>query len=97
MGSIFGSFLFVPPQYVMIPPVTEHVTLHIKSLCTNMVLASGGANNMRLLSWWGSRNGKDPYFFLKPLDLFFCAQSSSDVGFRHGQVQSYGGYRLSDH
>ena len=30
-----GSFPFVPPppQYDMLPPVTEHVSLHSKSLC----------------------------------------------------------------
>ena len=45
-----------PPQYVMRPPVTEHVSLHSKSLCKNIARASGGgggggANNMRPLSW----------------------------------------------
>ena len=41
------------PQYVMRPPVTEHVPLHSKSLCENMARASGGggvANNMGPLS-----------------------------------------------
>ena len=39
----FGSFPFVPPpQYVMLPPVTEHVSLHSKSLCKNIARASGG-------------------------------------------------------
>ena len=36
------------PQYVMRPPVTEHVPLHSKSSCKNMARAPGGgvANNM---------------------------------------------------
>ena len=40
--KIFGSFPFVPPQYVMLLPVTEHVSLHSKSLCKNIARASGG-------------------------------------------------------
>ena len=32
-------------------PVTEHVSLHSKSLCKNMARASGGANNMQPLIW----------------------------------------------
>ena len=42
---LIGSFPFVPPpppQYVMRPPVTEHVPLHSKSLCKNIARASGG-------------------------------------------------------
>ena len=35
-------FLLCPPQYVMLPPVTEHVSLHSKSLCKNIARASGG-------------------------------------------------------
>ena len=31
-----------PPQYVMRPPVSEHVSLHSKSLSKNMARASGG-------------------------------------------------------
>ena len=47
------------------PPVTEHVPLHNKSLCKNMTRASGGANNMRPLSWGGGgRNGKDPTYHM---------------------------------
>ena len=38
----FGSFPFVPPQYVMRPPVTKHVPLHSKSLCKYIARASGG-------------------------------------------------------
>ena len=55
----YGSFPFVvcapSPQYVMHPfsPVTEDVPLHSKSLCKNIVRASGGANNMHPLSWGG--------------------------------------------
>ena len=37
-----GSFPFVPSQYVMLPPVTEHVSLHSKSVCKNIARASGG-------------------------------------------------------
>ena len=33
---------FVPPQYVMRPPVTEYVSLHSKSLCKNIARASRG-------------------------------------------------------
>ena len=40
--NYLGSFPFVPPQYVMLPPVTEHVSLHSKSLCKNIARASGG-------------------------------------------------------
>ena len=49
-----GAFTFVPPSTLCTPPpppVTEHVSLHSKSLCKNMVRACGGANNMRALSW----------------------------------------------
>ena len=53
-----GSFPFVPPQYVMLPPVTEHVSLHSKSLCKN-IARLGVANNMHPVSWGGT-NGKDP-------------------------------------
>ena len=35
----------------MRPSVTEHVTIHSKSLCKNIERASGGANNMRPISW----------------------------------------------
>ena len=42
----------------MLPPVTEHVPLHSKSLCKSMARASGGANNMHPLSWGGGT--KDP-------------------------------------
>ena len=52
-------FRLCPPQYVMRPPVTEHVPLHSKSLCINMARASGCAINMRPLSW-GCTNRKDP-------------------------------------
>ena len=34
-------------------PVTEHVSLHSKSLCENITRASGGANNIHPLSWGG--------------------------------------------
>ena len=46
-----GSFPFVPPPKRFAPPDTEHVPLHIESLCKNKSHASGGANNMRPLSW----------------------------------------------
>ena len=38
----YGSFPFVPPQYVMRPPVAKHVPLHSKSLCKYIARASGG-------------------------------------------------------
>ena len=38
----YGIFYVCAPQYVMLPPVTEHVSLHSKSLCKNIVRASGG-------------------------------------------------------
>ena len=40
-------------QYNMLPPVTEHVSLHSKSLRKNMARASGGANDMHTISWGG--------------------------------------------
>ena len=54
----FGFFPFVPPQFVMLPSVTEHVPLHAKSLCKNIARASGGANNMHPLSWGGGGGHK---------------------------------------
>ena len=45
-----ASFPFVPPpQYVMRPPVTEHVPINSKSLCKikKSHVCLGGANNMR--------------------------------------------------
>ena len=42
----------------MRPPVTEHVPLHSKSPCKNIALASGGAKNMRSLSWGGAQTEK---------------------------------------
>ena len=38
----FWIFSVCAPQYVMCPPVTEHVPLHSKSLCKNIARASGG-------------------------------------------------------
>ena len=58
-----GSFPFVPPQYVMLPPVTEHVSLHCKSLCKNIARASGGCKQYaptKLGGGGGGTNGKDP-------------------------------------
>ena len=37
-----GIFSVSAPQYVMRPPVTEHVPLHSKLLCKNIARASGG-------------------------------------------------------
>ena len=51
----FGIFSVCAPQYVMQPPITEHASLHSKSLCKSMARARGGgrsANNMRPLNWW---------------------------------------------
>ena len=58
-GAIMGKtpFPFVPPPPPSTlcppPPVTEHVSLHCKSVCKNMARASGGAKNMHPLSWEG--------------------------------------------
>ena len=38
----FSDLFRLCPQYVMLPPVTEHVSLHSKSLCKNIARASGG-------------------------------------------------------
>ena len=61
----FWIFSVCAPQYVMRPPLTEHVPLNSKSLCKNIARASGGANKMRPLSGGGGggTNGKDPFFF----------------------------------
>ena len=37
-----GIFSVCAPQYVMLPRVTEHVSLYSKSLCRNIARASGG-------------------------------------------------------
>ena len=42
-------FRLCPLKYVMLPPITEHVSLHGKSLCKIIARASGGANNMHPL------------------------------------------------
>ena len=65
----FGSFPFVPPQYVKLPPIREHVLLHSKSLCKDMASASGGANNMHPLSWGGGHKRKRDLFRLCPPSL----------------------------
>ena len=49
-------FRCAPPQYVMHPPVTEHVPFHSKSSCKNMACASGGG--VQILG--RGTNGKDP-------------------------------------
>ena len=57
-----GSFPFVPPpppQYVMLPQVTEHVSLHSKSLCKNIARSSGGCKQYAPTKLGGT-NGKDP-------------------------------------
>ena len=47
--GMWDIFRLCPPQYVMLPPVTEHVSLHDKTIYRNMVRASGGANNMEII------------------------------------------------
>ena len=76
-SDLFGlcpPVCYAPPRYVMRPPVTEHVPLNSKSLFKNMARASGGANNMRPLSWGGggAQTEKIPFFFssTKKWDLF---------------------------
>ena len=64
IDKISGSFPFVPPQYDMRPPVTDHVSLHRKSLCKMWHVRLGGANNMRLISW-GAQT-EDPNFSVLP-------------------------------
>ena len=84
-----GSFPFVPPPPVRYaPPVTEHVPLLIsKSLCKNKARASGGANNIRPLSWGGGgTNGKDlgkdpnPVSFATKLNQYFVQPKMEDEG-----------------
>ena len=57
---------FCPPpplQYVVHPPVREHVPLHSKSLCKNMAVRLRDANNLRPLSWGvGAQTEKIPNF-----------------------------------
>ena len=60
----------------MLPPVTEHVSIHGKSLCKNMARASGGANNMHPLNWGGSTNGKDAQILLKRILEHDCNKLS---------------------
>ena len=47
-----------PPPVRYAPPVTEHVSLHSKSLSKNIARESGVANNMHPLSW-GAQTEKD--------------------------------------
>ena len=55
--NMYDLFRLCPPvRYA--PAVREHATLNSKSLCKNIALASGGANNTRSLSWRDT-NGKD--------------------------------------
>ena len=61
-----GSFPVVPlPQYVMQPPVTEHVSYIVNHYVKIWVVRLGIANNMHPLSWgggeegWMGTNGKD--------------------------------------
>ena len=63
----FWIFSVCAPQYVMRPPVTEHVPLHSKSLCKNIARASGGgggANNMHPLSWGGGAQTEKIHNFI---------------------------------
>ena len=45
-----GSFPCAPLSNLCPPPVTEHVSLHIKPLCKKGHVLLGGANNMLPLS-----------------------------------------------
>ena len=60
---IFGSFSFVPPQYVM-RPMLQNTCDYIVNLQVKIWhVCLGGANNMHPLSWGGGgTNGKDPNF-----------------------------------
>ena len=62
-------FSLCAPTVRYAPPVTEQVPSHSKILFTKMARASGGANNMRSLSW-GVTNGKKS-FFVTFLNLIF--------------------------
>ena len=46
-----GIFFICAPQYVMRPPVTEHVL--VNHYVKIWLVRLGGANNMRPLSWGG--------------------------------------------
>ena len=46
----------------MLTPITDHVSLHGKSLCKNMAGASWGPNKMHPICW-GYTNGNNPDIF----------------------------------
>ena len=70
----------------MLPPVTEHVSLHSKSLCKNIARASGGCKlyaPTKLGGGGGGTNGKDPRyvfrFFYKKKFCFLWANKAPFV------------------
>ena len=52
---------FVSPLCVMLHPVTEHVSLHGKSLCKNMARGSGGVQII-CIHYAGGHKRKRPVF-----------------------------------
>ena len=64
------------PQYAMFaPPIAEHESLHDRSLCKNITLASGGANNMHPLSWGGgAQTEKIQYKITSKLEVHYAPQ-----------------------
>ena len=56
---VIWIFSVCAPKFFMHPQVTDHVSLHSKSLSKIIARASGGANNMHPISRGGT-NGKDP-------------------------------------
>ena len=63
--------LYPPVRYAR--PVTEHVSLRVKSLCKNMARASGGgANIVRPLSSRGAQTEKIPNVFVLSKVPYLC-------------------------
>ena len=58
-----------------------------------MARASGGANNMRPLSWGGGTNGKDPLFLCMLSRMSFCVVGPVWVG-RWDEIGDDGGEPL---
>ena len=67
------------------PPISEQAPLHSKSLCINMARASGGANNMQPLSWWGHKQKRSKITSV-PGDAKFICPLSRGRGNRLEQI-----------
>ena len=59
----FGSFPFVPPQYVMLPQLQSTCHYIVNHYVKILHVHLGVANNMHPLSWGGT-NGKNPFFYI---------------------------------